>query len=322
MIRIRRRLDFWGLLGASGFAAAVISLAGFFGAFGWWLEILSHFRMQYALCFLLLSAMFALGRKWRGAGGAFALALINALPILIFLLPPAPETPAGGSSFRIMLMNVNCQHGNPAAVCAAISNARPDLLVLEEISPRWLEELAPALASYPHRQVAARYDNFGIGFFSRHPIDSARIVPFGLVDIPSIFAQLHLDGRPLTFVATHPMPPGDALLASERNSHLEWLVSEIAGLSGPVLLAGDLNATPWSPVYRRFVKKSGLIDSARGRSIQPTWPTFIPLLWIPLDHVLHTPDIAVLDHVVGDSVGSDHYPLIVDLAWRIHASGM
>ena len=74
------RLRPWGMLGALGFCAAAISLAGFFGAWAWWLEILSHFRVQYAAAFLLLAALFALGRQWRAAAGALALALVIALP--------------------------------------------------------------------------------------------------------------------------------------------------------------------------------------------------------------------------------------------------
>ena len=308
------RLRLTGLLGALGFAAAVISLAGFFGAGAWWLEILSHFRVQYALGFLLLALVFALCRKWRGFAGALVLALVNAGPVLLLLWPPAPPPPAGRPVYRAMLMNVNCASGDPAAVRAALSNARPDLLVLEEISPRWLAELAPALEAFPYRKTAPRYDNFGIGLFSRHPLSSARIAPFGLLDVPSIFAEVSLDGQPLRVVATHPLPPGDALLAAERDRHLAWIAHETATLSGPVLLLGDLNTSPWSPAYRRFMQTSGLRDSARGRPLHPTWPAPILLLWIPLDHILHSPDMAIHARAVGPHVGSDHFPVAADFS--------
>jgi endonuclease/exonuclease/phosphatase (EEP) superfamily protein YafD len=315
MTPLRARLGFWGLLEALGFAAVVISLAGFLGAFTWWLEILSHFRVQYALCFAALALLFASGRKWRRTACALALALVNALPVLIFRLPPAPSPPAAGPVFRAMLINVNSHLGDPGAVGAVITSVRPDILVLEEISDRWLNQLAPALDIYPYRKTAPRHDNFGIGLFSRHPIETARIVPFGLVDIPSLFAECRIGSRRLAVVATHPMPPGDALLAAERNRHLDWIAREIAALPGPVLLLGDLNATPWSPVYRRFAQNSGLRNSAQGRSIRPTWPAFIPLLWIPIDHVLHSPDIAIHAHRVGPDVGSDHLPVRVDFSF-------
>jgi len=49
------------------------------------------------------------------------------------------------------------------------------------------------------------------------------------------------------------------------------------------------------------------------RGMQPTWPTFSPLLEIPLDHLLHTKDVTIVNREIGVDVGSDHYPLIVDL---------
>ena len=138
---------------------------------------------------------------------------------------------------------------------------------------------------------------------------------FGLVDIPTIFARVRMDGRPLDLIATHPMPPGEALLAAERDRQLDWLAGEISGLSAPVLLIGDLNASPWSPVLGRFLRKCNLIDSARGRSIHPTWPAFIPPLWIPIDHVLHSPGIVARNYRVGTSIRSDHLPVIADFSW-------
>lgn len=312
---LRVRLNFWGLLGALAFASGVLSLAGFFGASAWWLEILSHFRVQYALAFLLLAAVFALGRKWKATLGSLALAFINALPILLFLLPPAAPPPAAARAYRAMLMNVNSHSGDPARVRAAIERFQPDLLAIEEISDRWLEALAPALEAYPYRTVDPRFDNFGIGLFSRVPFDSAVVERFGIVDVPSVFAEISLEGRTLAVVATHPMPPGGALLAAERNRQLDWLARRVAAIPHPVLLLGDLNTSPWSPVYRRFIGTSGLRDSARGRSIRPTWPAPLPLLWIPLDHALHSPDVAIVARQVGPAVDSDHYPLVVDFAW-------
>ena len=312
---LRFRLNFWGLLGALAFASGVLSLAGFFGDAAWGLEILSHFRVQYTLAFLFLAAVFAVGRKWKATLATLALAFANALPVLLFLLPPAAPPPLPGPSFRAMLMNVNSHSGDPARVRAAIERFQPDLLAIEEISARWLDALAPVLATYPYRTVDPRFDNFGIGLFSRFPIGSAVVEPFGLVDVPSIFAEISLEGRTLAVVATHPMPPGDALLAAERNRQLDWLARRVAALPHPVLLLGDLNVSPWSPAYRRFIETSGLRDSARGRSIQPTWPAPLPLLWIPLDHALHSPDVAVVSRQIGPDVGSDHYPLVVDFAW-------
>lgn len=69
--------------------------------------------------------------------------------------------------------------------------------------------------------------------------------------------------------------------------------------------------------FRRLLARSGLIDTLRGRGYQPTWPGHFVPLWIPLDHCLVSPDLTVLDRRVGPHVGSDHRPVIVDLAFPI-----
>jgi endonuclease/exonuclease/phosphatase (EEP) superfamily protein YafD len=75
---------------------------------------------------------------------------------------------------------------------------------------------------------------------------------------------------------------------------------------------GDLNVTPWNHRFRRLMQRSGLMDSSRGRGFQPTWPQDHPLLRIPIDHVLHSPDILVVNRRIGREVNSDHSPVIVD----------
>ena len=81
---------------------------------------------------------------------------------------------------------------------------------------------------------------------------------------------------------------------------------------GPTMLMGDLNTTPWAPTFRDFLDSSGMRDSRGGFGLQVTWPTYLPPLLIPIDHALVSPDISVRHFEVGPSVGSDHYPLLLD----------
>lgn len=82
------------------------------------------------------------------------------------------------------------------------------------------------------------------------------------------------------------------------------------------MVLGDLNVTPWSHVFRDLLKRTGLIDSAQGWGIQPTWPSGAVLLRIPIDHCLHSPDVAIVNREIGENVGSDHFPVIVDFFIR------
>lgn len=101
-----------------------------------------------------------------------------------------------------------------------------------------------------------------------------------------------------------------------RNEQLTALAQFVTDIRGPIVLLGDLNTSPWSFFFRRLLEQSGLRDSAKGYGVQPTWPSFFRPARIPIDHCLHSPDMVVTDRRVGEAFGSDHLPLIVELAFR------
>jgi endonuclease/exonuclease/phosphatase family metal-dependent hydrolase len=97
-------------------------------------------------------------------------------------------------------------------------------------------------------------------------------------------------------------------------------------VNNPVVIAGDLNITMWSPYYKRFISKTGLRNARQGFGILPSWPvkttyphySKIPpfmswLISIPIDHCLISPELKVSKIRTGANVNSDHLPLIIDL---------
>ena len=95
---------------------------------------------------------------------------------------------------------------------------------------------------------------------------------------------------------------------------LSWSATELfegVPVSTPVLVVGDLNATPWSSGFRALERRGSLVDSLRGRGLQPSWPEGFGPLMIPIDHALHTTDLAVADRRTGPASGSAHRPLVV-----------
>lgn len=306
----RLRIRVWGLLTAAGACGIVGSLAGFLGDFAWWMDLGSHFRVQYVLLFSVLGVCFWLGRRRRWAFTYLTLAIINAIPISLYLLPLAEELTDTGSLIRTMQVNVNTQHGNPERVMKSIREESPDVVMLEEINDKWLKALSPLMKEYPYRLVEARDDNFGIGLLSRVPLTTTQIVYFGSAEVPSIIATT----TSLTIVATHPLPPGGPEYSSYRNEQLKDIADKVSTIKGAVVLIGDLNVTPWSPHYRRFTTISGLKNASEGRGIYPSWPSFSPLMMIPIDHFLHSIGVSVHSVRIGSHVGSDHFPVIVDFA--------
>jgi endonuclease/exonuclease/phosphatase (EEP) superfamily protein YafD len=144
------------------------------------------------------------------------------------------------------------------------------------------------------------------------PLDQAHVFAIGSPEIPAIRAELDLKGRRVTIVGVHAVPPKGATMAQLRNHQLAQISAMVSNGSLATLLLGDLNVTPWSAQFHRLQESSPLQRCSLGRGVQPTWPADIPIFLIPIDHCLHADGITILNNEIGSSVGSDHYPVIVD----------
>jgi endonuclease/exonuclease/phosphatase (EEP) superfamily protein YafD len=107
-----------------------------------------------------------------------------------------------------------------------------------------------------------------------------------------------------------------ATCTEARDTFLKELADVVAALEGPKILLGDLNATLWSPTFVDLLSAGELVDSQPGQGYQPTWPDVLGISLIPIDHVLVSPDVAVLRRSVGPSIDSDHRPVIVEVGLR------
>jgi endonuclease/exonuclease/phosphatase (EEP) superfamily protein YafD len=129
--------------------------------------------------------------------------------------------------------------------------------------------------------------------------------------IPRIEAELALDARRhVKLTALHPMPPLSPHFHATRDQALRDLARSDNALDMPSILAGDLNATPWSTAL------SGLdaLGWRRATGLRPTWPASGQgLLGIPIDHVLASRHWRVEGSSIGPDIGSDHRPTLVRL---------
>jgi endonuclease/exonuclease/phosphatase (EEP) superfamily protein YafD len=310
---LRLNLNPWGLLTAAGAVVCAATMLGFLGRYSWFLDLCSHFRVQYLVGLLVLAGLCFAARRRRTAAACVAFAGINAACVAPLYFSRQTLPPGAGPALSAMQLNVNTREGNPALVKAVIDRTRPDIIVLEELSSAWIANLAPITNVYPYSCLAPREDNFGIGLYSRFPIIGREVVRIGAAGVPSILATLDIGHGKLRVVATHPLPPAGKAYSRLRNDQLEDL-ADVLHAHRPVLLLGDLNATPWNYYFHRLLDRSGLLDSSRGYGVHPTWHRDNPLFAIPIDHCLHSPDIAIISRTVGDDVGSDHRPLVVEFA--------
>lgn len=311
------KIRLWGLFSAAGFLACAATVLGFFASGSWFCEGFSHFRVHYLVALLVLALLLLVAKHRRAALLYLVFALVNlscVYPIFLLKERISPlEFPFG--THRAVLMNIHSELGDPERVMEVLREEKPEILVLEEVTDTWMKALTSLTNPLPHVIAVPREDNFGIALFSQYPFVMQETLELGEAGVPSIHASIKVDGCVLELLATHPLPPFGGVYARYRNEQLDR-VSEYAQGRAPCLLLGDLNMAPWSPYFKRFLERSGLRDSERGFGYQASWPAHLSWAGIPLDHCLHSADIAIRGRRIGPHVGSDHRPLIVDFTLR------
>ena len=289
------------------------TLAALLAPYFWVFELFSHFRVQYVALMLVLLAVFASLGRWLLAASLLPLLVLNILPLLPYL---AGEANPPDTTGRLTLASINVYSGNEDAqpLLTLLAAERPDVVVLQEFTPRWAAATATLAERYPYRVLRPRAGNFGLALVSRYPIVREQTISLADTDHPTIAATLQLGTRQLHLLGVHPVPPTNRVRAARRNRQLTAIAELATATPRPLAVLGDFNSTPWSPHLQQLLTRTGLRSAAAGRGLDFTWPTAMPLLGIPIDHCLLSDDLQVIDHYRGPDIGSDHYPLFTEVA--------
>lgn len=292
-------------------------------------EAFSNFPVQYLLGLGPASAY--LIRSGRRTAGVLAGLLAAANASRIVPLYAGGRRPAGrsgpgaaagvalasrdaSSTVRALHVNVGLRVGLGKRILELVRAEDPDLILLVEVTPGFESALRELEEAYPHGARELRDGPGGIALLSRLPVAASGMLPVPGADRPVLAARISGEGPSLTIVGLHTYALRSRLKAGARQRQLDHLASFVRALDGPAVVLGDLNLTPWSPVYRDFLHATGLRDGRVGFGVRPTWPTFVPPLWIPIDHALASPGIEVRSFRRGPHIGSDHFPVLVDFS--------
>ena len=277
------------------------------GALEWLVDLIANWQWLFLLILICSTAFIAfVDRRWA----------------MLILVAPLPLLTAGGAApfmqgqpslndpaFSIASANVYFRNQDVKPLARWLEKERPDVVVLLEVSPDFAKEL-PGLQSYPHRHVLAQRDAYGLAILSRHPLVQVHVVR-DANGIPLIQAKVRWKESIIGLAALHPMWPQALEQHVMRNRTLQSMTPAVTDEHLPSIVAGDLNATPWSNAF------SGLQERGwqRATGLTPTWPAFLRgWLGVPIDHVLVNCHWAVASSIVGPTIGSDHLPVLVKLA--------
>ena len=295
------------LLGWLGLAATLLA----YGGRDWWvLDLFVHFRPWYVVL-LLATAGCAL---WLGLRLVAAVMLLGVLLNLIAIAPAwrgLLEEGSAPSQLRVVVFNLNVRNVGTAPVVRFLEQVHADAVVLLEVGEQWREPLASLRAAYPYQLVQTSAGPFGIALLSAHPCAPCEVIEADGAS-PALLGRLALHDDHLWIAGVHALPPVSGAWTRERDAFLRAMGGRLAVLEGARLLAGDFNTTPWASGYRELVA-TGLDD---GGLVRVTWPTFLPFPVIPIDHLLVSRELRILSKRRGPDLGSDHYPIVVDLRLR------
>lgn len=298
----------WIVLGATVLAAT---------ARWWWVgDLAANLRVQLAAAAFLLAACSAWLGRWRAAWLLLLAAAWSASALGSLLQSPLPHSAASGGAagIRVAAMNVFFLNDDYGRAIAWLEAERPDVVIVAEATEAWAEAFGSLRSRYPVQHLAyAAGRRAHVLLLSRAAtsVESLGIAPGAA---PAVHAKLEIGGRPLHILGVHANWPLGPEASRLRGHALQAIVRLARATREPLVVAGDLNLTPFSPRFEGMLRAAGLANAAAGRGWQPTWPTYLPPAGIQIDHVLVRGGIEVLDFRRGARIGSDHRPIVADLA--------
>jgi len=311
--RVARAHRFGRWLEGAGCAGAIVAALALPAArVGWWPDLVANLGALAAAGTVVLLTIAVLRRRWV----VFALAL-GALAVhgLCSVRPRAgaTERPA---DLRLLIHNTHSVNPETQRVTDAVLGHGADVVVLVDVSPvfvRAMPGLADLSDAYPHmlrRGPVPGLTGWRI-VLSRWPLEDRGTG----TELRCVVAR---PGQPFALLALHPASPrdglrwrlGNGLVASARVAAREL---QAEGL--PVVVAGDLNASPTGWRDRLLCGGDGLRRCKPRLAVAGTFPAAMPgPLRLALDDAWVSSAWRVRSWSTGPAAGSDHASVLVELS--------
>lgn len=297
-------------------ACLTASLAAEAGRWSGPLDLLAEFAPFWLVGALVATAAALVLKTGRREILVVGLAGVAASAALLApeFLRSAPRGPSG-EGFRLRLIQIN--YGgrgvkDPDQVARWLADQRPDVIFVDDVDPAIRDAIM-------RRGFHWRKGTAWTGIAARAALLPAPF-PFSVADwreMPDLArARLSTPLGPADLIAVHlvrPLP-GTQAAAKSAADRLEELSSRYDRRR--LIMAGDLNLTPWSFALRQMDADLGLTRRDRADF---TWPARLfgvnwSIAFMPLDHLYAGPGWRTISVRVGPPIGATHRALVVDLA--------
>ncbi|GIU87351.1 MAG: endonuclease [Acidimicrobiia bacterium] len=269
----------------------------------------------YLPAYLVASAA-ACFRRYALAGVALVAVAFHALSVTasIGAAEAIPDDAWAAPRLRVLSANVYDKNPDRDRLARELLDADADVVLLQEITPAWARTLHRNGfgVRYPYSVVEAMNGSGGQAVYSRLPLHDVEVV--SVARWPTITAALDVGSTRVHLANVHVVGPLHGRPIHERSAG--GILRVARSLGRPRIVAGDFNATPYNRSMQRLADL-GLDDAheRRGRGLAVTWPNGDELAPpIRIDHVLVDDELTVLRVAELRGHGSDHAPVLVDLA--------
>jgi endonuclease/exonuclease/phosphatase (EEP) superfamily protein YafD len=309
--RTRRKHRDW----SGAMVGAAIGLAGLFGARLGQLWIGFDIFAQFWIQFFFLAFASFLGMaspRYKTLVAAVVLAMLVAGYSIWPYYVSGPNStklkPLAAQERALRVASFNSWGNNKdlAAIEREVLRLDPDVMVLVEFNDTKIAVLSKLLQKFPYQQHCLQIEYCDFAIVSKTPLSDFKVKyewagpAFVSAKLGAEFGNLHIYG-----VHTNRFPHQRSQL-KQINAFIKYMESE----SGPYVLLGDFNATPFSRITQTLADGLGL---ERLTSL-PTWSATYGFPQLAIDHIFISKGIRALDdEKIGEYAGSDHLPIAITL---------
>lgn len=277
-----------------------------------WADILAQFTAPTLAAVILTLLVCLILRLWPAALIGAGAALLLLLAVWPQWAPPRGRGDPQGAAVRLYSANLWAWNAQVEAIDRSIQGAEADMVILVELGDAPAAQVDQLLADYPHRVSTPRIDRpTGAArtvIASRWPI--LRTIEDKPDGLHAIGAVIDSPLGPLNLVAVHLTRPWPYQYQWGQITQVMALTELRAGLTGPVIVAGDFNSVSSARIGRQVQSQAGLIPAP---GFPGTWPTRLPAFaGITIDQVYRSPDLALAGRRLGAPTGSDHRPVVTE----------
>lgn len=317
-----------------GYAVLVLAACGVLYLLGdrWWPATILLFGPRWLAALpLAVLVPFAFRLDRRLLVPLLFAALIVFGPFMGLCVPHGKTGTASSSTIRVVACNIQGGNFNKSAFSALIQETRPDIIALQEC-PREIGNLLPTgwqLVQEGGLAILSRYPlTYGGKLQSMHPPHKwpRDCLLYGTVKLPAgdiTVATVHLPSPRYGLQHILDRRTGinlarTGLLVKETDHRAETArkVQQAVPSGGNVLVLGDFNTPSESTIYRRtwdrYVNAFGKTGAGYGYTERVSIGGVS--FGVRIDHVLTGAGLVPRVCEVGPDVGSDHLPVIADLA--------